>query len=167
MTTVSSTPAGMHQHSKPVIKTIAWVGLLAGTLDITFACINAFISRSTRPIIVLKYIAGGFFGKEAFTGGAEMTIVGLLFHYLIAYSFTAFFFWIYPSVKFLSKNVVLTAIVYGIFIYVVMDLIILPFTRVPKIVFHLDKALLAAIILIVAIGLPLSIVAKRFYYRKK
>jgi hypothetical protein len=167
MTTVTSTPANMHQHAGPVIKTIAWVGLLAGTLDITAACINAFISRGTSPVIVLKYIAGGFFGKEAFTGGAGMAVVGLLFHYLIAYSFTAFFFLIYPSLKFLSKNAVLTAIVYGIFIYVVMDLIILPFTRVPKIVFHLDKALLATAILIVAIGLPLSVVAKRFYYPKK
>jgi len=166
MTTISTTPSGMSQHSRPVIKTIAWVGLLAGTLDITFACISAYLSRGTTPVTVLKYVASGLFGKEAFAGGTMMPVYGLLIHYIIAYSFTALFFWIYPSLKLLSKNVVLTAILYGIFIYVVMDLIILPFTRAPKGTFRIDKALLAAAILMVAIGLPLSIVARRFYRPK-
>jgi hypothetical protein len=165
MTTISTTPAGINQHSRPVIKTIAWVGLLAGTLDILSACISAYLSGGITPVTVLKYVASGFFGKEAFAAGTMMPVYGLLFHYIIAYSFAAFFFWIYPSIKFLSKNVILTAIVYGIFIYVVMDLIILPFTKVPKGAFRIDKALLAAAILIVAIGLPLSIVARRFFRR--
>ena len=56
MTTIITSPAGMDNHSRPVIKTIAWVGLLAGTLDITFACINAYLQRGTSPIIVLKYV---------------------------------------------------------------------------------------------------------------
>jgi len=165
MTTISTTPSGM-SNSRPLIKTIAWVGLLAGTLDILSACISAYLSKGIMPVIVLKYVASGLFGKEAFTGGPMMPVYGLLIHYTIAYSFTVFFFLIYPSLKFLSKNVVLTAILYGIFIYVVMDLIILPFTRAARGAFRIDKALLAAAILMVAIGLPLSIVARRFYYPK-
>jgi len=59
--------------------------------------------------------------------------------------------------------VVVTAIVYGIFIYVVMNLLVLPLTKIPAITFHLDKALMATAILIVAIGLPLSFFARKFY----
>jgi hypothetical protein len=164
MTTISTTPSGT-SNSRPLIRTIAWVGLLAGTLDILSACISAYLSRGTTPATVLKYVASGLFGKEAFAGGAMMPVYGLLIHYIIAYSFTTFFFLVYPSIRFLSKNVILTAILYGIFIYVVMDLIILPVTRAPKGTFRIDKALLAAAILVVAIGLPLSIVARRFFKR--
>ena len=63
----------------------------------------------------------------------------------------------------MSKSIVATAIVYGVFIYVVMNMVVLPLTRIPAITFHLDKALLATGILIVAIGLPLSFFARKFY----
>jgi hypothetical protein len=96
-----------------------------------------------------------------------MPVYGLLFHYFIAYSFTAFFFLIFPKVKIMSKNILATAIVYGIFMQVVTNFIIIPLSKIPKITFHLDKQLLATGILIIAIGLPLSFFAKRFYYSKR
>jgi hypothetical protein len=166
MTTITSTPAYSPHRSKSVIQIIGWVGLLAGTLDISCAFLNAYISNGVSPVRILRVIAMGFFGKEALTGGVMMPVYGLLFHYFIAYSFTAFFFWLYPNVKIMAKNIVITAIVYGVFIYVVMDLLILPLTKLPSIPFRIDKALIATGILIIAIGLPLSYFARRFYYPK-
>jgi hypothetical protein len=163
MTTIQSIPETHQYNERSIIKTIAWVGLLAGSLDITAACIQVYLMRGTSPEIVLRYIASGAFGKAAFSGGWEMPLAGLLFHYIIAYSFTTLFFLLYPSIKILSKSVVATAIVYGIFIFVVMNLLVLPLTRIPAITFHPDKALMATAILIVAIGLPLSFFTRRFY----
>ena len=152
------------QYAEPSrLKTIAWVGLLAGTLDISFACLQVYIMRGTTPEIVLRYIASGAFGKAAFSGGWGMPLVGLLFHYIIAYSFTILFFILYPAIRVMSKSVVATAIVYGIFIFVVMNLLVVPLTKIPASTFHLDKALMATAILIVAIGLPLSFFARKFY----
>jgi hypothetical protein len=124
-----------HTTTKPLLKTIAWVGLLAGTLDILSACLQAYIVRGTSPETVLRYIASGAFGKAAFTGGWGMALTGLLF----------------------------TAIVYGIFIFVVMNMVVLPLTKIQRASFQIDKAAIAAGILIVAIGLPLSFFARRFY----
>ena len=163
MTAIETVSEQQPHTSTSLFKTIAWVGLLAGTLDITFACLQAYIVRGTTPLIVLQYIASGAFGKAAFAGGWLMPLLGLLFHYIIAYSFTALFFIIYPAVKFFSKNIVLTAIIYGIFIFIAMNMVVLRFTKVPPITFHLDKALIATGILIVAIGLPVSYFARRFY----
>lgn len=163
MTTLQTVPEHRRYAERSILKTIAWVGLLAGTLDILCAFIQVYIARGTSPEIVLRYIASGAFGKAAFSGGWQMPLVGLLFHYIIAYSFTTLFFLLYPSIKIMSRSIVATAIVYGILIYVVMNLVVLPLTRIPAITFHLDKALLATGILIVAIGLPLSIFARRFY----
>jgi hypothetical protein len=166
MTTVNAVSSPVPS-SKPVLKTIAWVGLLVGTLDICSACLQAYIAKGLMPVVILRFVASGFFGKEAFTGGPMMPVYGLLFHYFIAYSFTAFFFLIYPKVKIMSKNILATAIVYGIFMQVVTNFIIIPLSKIPKITIHLDKQLLATGILIIAIGLPLSFFAKRFYYSKR
>lgn len=165
MTIIQTASENKPHYSAHALKTIGWVGLLAGTLDICSAFLQAYIMRGTKPVIILQFIASGAFGKAAFEGGWLMPLLGLLFHFIIAYSFTFLFFLLYPSVKAMSKNIVLTAIVYGIFIYVVMNMGVLPLTRIPPIPFHLDKALMATAILIVAIGLPLSFFARKFYGR--
>lgn len=162
MTTIQSSSVKQH-YIGPLLKTIGLVGLLAGSLDILAACLNAYIARGTSPVIVLKYIASGAFGKAAFADGWEMPLLGLLFHFIIAYSFTTLFFLLYPSIKIMSKSIVITAIVYGIFIFVVMTFGVLPLTKIPKITFQLEKVIISVLILIVAIGLPLSFFARRFF----
>jgi hypothetical protein len=163
MTTVQ-TVSDLRQHNtKPLLKTIAWVGLLAGSLDILSACLHAYLVRGTTPEIVLRFIASAAVGKPAFTGGWEMPLLGLLFHYIIAYSFTILFFLLYPHLKIMWKSILLTAIVYGIFIFVVMNLLVLPLTKIPRATIQFDKAAIATGILIIAIGLPLSFFARKFY----
>lgn len=166
MTTVQTVSDYRQHNAKPLLKTIAWVGLLAGTLDILAACLQAYIARSISAETVLRFIASGAFGKPAFTGGWEMPLTGLLFHYIIAYSFTILFFLLYPSIKLMRKSLVLTAIVYGIFIFVVMNLLVLPLTKITRTPIQLDKAAIATCILIVAIGFPLSIFARKFYLHR-
>jgi hypothetical protein len=166
MTTVQAVSDYRQHNAKPLLKTIAWVGLLAGTLDILLACLQAYIVRGTSPEIVLRFIASGALGKPAFTGGWEMPLIGLLFHFIIAYSFTILFFLLYPSIKFMRKSIVLTAIVYGTFIFVVMNLLVLPLTKITRVPIQPDKAAIATLILIVAIGLPLSIFARKLYQHR-
>jgi hypothetical protein len=165
MTTIQAPSVKQHD-TRPLLTTIGWVGLLAGSFDILAACLNAYIARGTSPVIVLKYIASGAFGKAAFVDGWQMPLLGLLFHFIIAYSFTTLFFLLYPHLKIMSKSIVITAIAYGIFIFVVMTFGVLPLTKVPKITFQLEKVIISVLILIVAIGLPLSIFARRFFQHR-
>lgn len=111
--------------------------------------------------MVLKYIASALFGKEAFSSGVTMSIVGLLLHYTIAFSFTVFFFWIYPKLKFLSINIFLTAVLYGLFVWTIMNQVVVPLSKIPERPFSWSGAAQAAAILIVCIGLPLTVIAKR------
>jgi len=163
MTTIQTVSVNNQHYTRPILKIIGWVGLLAGSLDILSAFLNAYLARGTSPVVVLKFIASGAFGKAAFAGGWQMPLLGLLFHFIIAYSFTTLFFLLYPFIKIMSKSVVITAIVYGIFIFVVMDLGILPLTKIPTTSIQWDRAVIAVLILIVAIGLPLSIFARKFF----
>lgn len=134
-------------------------GLLVGTLDILAAFLHYFIKTNKDPLPVLKFIASGIFGKEAFTGGNSMYTWGLVFHFIIAIAFTFFFFWIYSIFPSLFKYRLLTGIVYGLFIWAVMQFIVLPLSNAPKMAFRPLNAMLAAAILIICIGIPLAFLA--------
>jgi len=70
-----------------------------------------------------------------------MMIAGLLFHFVIAFIFTLFFFLIFPKVKLLQGNTIIVAIVYGIFVWAVMNKIVIPyFTKLDPVIFDLKKA---------------------------
>lgn len=142
--------------------TILKAGLLVGTLDIAAAFASAWISSGTKPDVVLKFIASGVFGREAaFAGGWGMVVRGLLLHYGIALAFTVLFFKIYSKVKAWVPNWIRLGVVYGLFIWAVMNLIVVPLSQTPKGPFNLQSALINAAILIVCIGLPLSFIASR------
>jgi hypothetical protein len=138
---------------------LAW--LVAGTLDITAAVIQTLIN-GRDPVMMLKFIASGVFGSASLSGGTGYAVMGLLFHYVIAGIWTWFFFFLYAQVKFLQKNVWLTAVTYGVFVWFVMNRIVLPLSNTPAIPFTVRGALISAAILIAAIGTPLSFMARRY-----
>lgn len=135
-------------------------GLIVGTLDLTAAFIQVYLRTKENSIpAVSKFIASGVFGKSAFDGGTVMIIFGIIFHYIIALSFTFFFFWLVKTFPALLKMRLLTGIVYGIFIWCVMNLIAVPLSNTPKFAFDAARAAIAASILIVCIGIPLAFMA--------
>jgi hypothetical protein len=66
----------------------------------------------------------------------------------------------------LAWNRVLTGIVYGLFIWVIMNRVVVPLSNASTGAFNLKQAFIAALILIGAIGLPLSFIANFFYSGK-
>lgn len=143
----------------------AW--LMAGSLDILTACIYYIIRTGNSPLRVLKFVASGVFGTSAINGGMAYAVWGILLHYLVALLFTVFFFWVYPSVKWLAFNRWLTALLYGLFVWLVMNRIVLPLSNTPKSPFNLQQAVIGAAILVVMIGLPLSFVIGKYYAAKQ
>ncbi|MBF4494474.1 DUF1440 domain-containing protein [Flavobacterium sp. MR2016-29] len=144
-------------------------GLIAGTLDIVAAItVYSIILNKTTGIKILQSIASGIFKKEAYTGGSSMALIGLLLHYFIAFTFAWFYFILYPRLSFLKKNALLSGIVYGIFVWIIMNLIVLPivFPVLPQ--KHFDFPLMLSIlILIVCIGIPISFITKKYYSIKE
>ncbi|MEP6466767.1 MAG: hypothetical protein ABJB05_10705 [Parafilimonas sp.] len=149
--------------SPSAIKTIITAGLLVGSLDILAAFADYYIETGKGPEGVLRFIASGVFGKTAFTDNSIIMCIGLLFHFIIAFAFTTFFFILYPSVKLLHINILLSAAIIGVFIWIIMTLIIVPLSNTPKMHFQLSNAIKAVLILICMIGLPLSMIFKKGY----
>lgn len=145
--------------------TIFLSGLIAGTLDILAAIIvYTVLLEKTTAIKILQSIASGIFKKDAYTGGSQMAWYGLGLHYIIAFTFAWFYFIIYPYFPFLKKNTIISGFLYGIFVWIVMNLIVLPivFPLLPE--KHLDFPLLLSIlILMFCIGLPIASITRKYY----
>jgi len=147
------------------LKKVLLSGLLVGTLDILAAFVDYRISTGKENVtIILNYIASGIFGKAAYTDGMGYPLLGLLLHYVIAFSFTLLFFWLYAKTSLLSKNWIVTGIVYGIFIWLVMNLVVVQLSNTSHAAISamkFTKVLKSALILICMIGLPLSFIANK------
>jgi hypothetical protein len=149
-----------------LVTTIVSAALLVGTLDALGATINYLVSGRKDAGKLFQYIASAVFGANAYTGGTAMIILGVLFHYIVASLFTLCFFLLYPRMKLLSVNRFVTGILYGIFIWLVMTFLVVPLTRIPAKTVYLKPAIIGASILIVAIGIPLSYIAKAYYSKR-
>jgi hypothetical protein len=131
-------------------------GFLAGLLDILAAFANFYFKTGKNPVVVLKFIASGIFGRAAMSGGTEMMVLGLLLHFLIALLFAVFFFKIVSKILTANSGKLLTGVLYGLFIWLVMNLIVVPLSNAPKLPFDIQSAIVNATILVLCVGLPIS-----------
>jgi hypothetical protein len=145
------------------VKALIYAFLLAGTLDIAVALIQYNLKTGNSPDRVLVFIASGVFGDTAFSGGAVMATLGLFFHYVIAFIWTFIFYKLYPAISLLRKNMLVTGLAYGIFIWLVMNLVVVPLSNTPEIPFKISNAITGIVILMLAVGLPISFIIGKHY----
>jgi NADH:ubiquinone oxidoreductase subunit 6 (subunit J) len=112
------------------VLTILWIGLFAGTLDITGNLIFNQL-RGITPKIVFQYIASGLIGLQAFRGGLASVALGVAIHYTIALIWTAVFYAASRKLAILSRGPVLCGLVYGGAIYLLMNFIVRMLSGVP------------------------------------
>ncbi len=146
------------------LKTVALSGFVAGTLDIIAAIsIYAVLLDRTTAVRILQSIASGIYGKAAFTGGMETTLYGLFFHYSIATSWAAAYFFLFPNISFLQRQRIISGLIYGIVVWLIMNLVVLPFSNVTQGQFTLQGVLTGIGILMVCVGLPISLITHKHF----
>lgn len=136
-------------------------GLCIGVADGIAAALTNFLMKGVSPDRVFKFVASGVFGMKAFAGNIEVVLAGLLFHFLIAIVFTAFFFIVASSYKSLVNNVLLTGTGYGCGVWLVMNFIVIPLSNTPPISFQTDSVIVGILVHIFIIGIPIAWLAKQ------
>ena len=91
-----------------------------------------------------------------------MVLLGILFHFIIAILFAAAYSLIYPRLGFFRKNKWVSAMVYGILVWMTMNLIVLPVAGM-KVNLQGIPILRAALILILCVGFPITWIT-RYYF---
>ena len=150
-------------------KAVLIVTAIAGTLDIIAAHLHIWVVRGSFPTQVFKGIAGGAFGPErAMQGGAGMVLAGIFFHYFISFSFTLLFFVIYPRLKLLRQNFLVTGFVYSLFVSFTMGFIVLPLSALnaPIPDFANKHTYIGIFVLAAIFGVPIVRGAARFYQQR-
>jgi uncharacterized membrane protein YagU involved in acid resistance len=150
--------------SNSTLKTILWSGLIAGLLDATAGVVVYFIFKGLNPIQVLQYIASGIFGEEAFKGGITFALIGMVLHFVIAYAFAIFFFFIFPKLELIRKNTIVTGLVYGLVIWLFMNLIILPNSNIPNSPMDF-VSVIEALWHMALVGLPIVMITSKYYFK--
>ena len=153
-------PNNMNKFSKAVFLT----GMFVGTTDLISAYISQLIKTGKYADKMLHYIAGGGLGLQtSMQGGNWVALLGLFFHYFIAMSFTWFFFWIFPKLKFLSYNKWLVGMLYAVFVSLMMGQVILRLTPLPTGPFSLENSIVGWYSLGVVLGIPIAYNAYKYY----
>jgi uncharacterized membrane protein YagU involved in acid resistance len=151
----------------PALNVILRAGLIAGTLDILAAItVYAIILDKATATQILQGIASGIFGRSAYAGGAAMAFTGLALHYLIAMSFTVAYFLVSPYLPVLHKQPIISGLLYGAIVWMIMNLAVLPLSAYKQPPLRLGPSLLGMAILMLAIGIPVAIMAARYYSRQ-
>ena len=155
------------KNNNKIFLTILRAGLIGGSLDITGACTHFYLRTGKNPVSVLNFVASGVLGKSAFTGESYVPYLGLLLHFFIAFIWVIIFFFLYPKLSSITKNIFLLAAIYGTFIWCFMKFIVLPLSNTPKNPFDMVQFLISDIIIVFAIALPTTIIIGKYYADKQ
>lgn len=158
--TYAASTAGLPRSS--VVWLILRIGLIAGTFDILDNLIfNQF--RGVTPKMVFQYIASGLLGMKSFQGGSATIVLGVLFHYLIATIWTAIFFVARDKLAGVRQRPVIGGLLYGGFVYLFMNFVVLPLSRVPRAQNPMTIAsrINGVLAVIIFIGLTISLLMSR------
>lgn len=153
--------------TKPnIFKPILIGGLIAGTLDITYACIFFGIRNHVSPIRIFQSVARGALGQPAFQGGLKTAALGLFFHFLIALTAAAIYVFASRAIRLMITQPVVCGILFGVFVYLFMYGIVMRVSAIHSttLPWSYPWAVLIPNLLIhmFGIGLPIALVARRY-----
>lgn len=116
---------------RSAIRAILVGGLVAGTLDIAFA-ISFAGYNGVSPARLLQSVASGLFGNPAFSGGSLMAATGLALHFAMSFLWAGIFLLASRRIDFLLLRPVLAGVLFGIVVFLVMRLVVLPLSAFPR-----------------------------------
>ncbi len=136
-------------------------GLIAGTLDIAYACVFWAVKANVPARRIFQSVAAGLLGDATFEGGAATAALGLALHFFIATSMSLAYYLVAIRRPALIRRPVAYGIGYGLLLYVVMNYIVVPLSAAnigPK-----DPLWIALTIVVHAllIGVPIALYARR------
>lgn len=143
-------------------KPILLAGLIAGVLDITAAVVTTIL-RDRPPMRMLQSIASGVLGPNSYNGGVKTAAMGLFLHFIIATGWAAIFYGVSRRIGFLIRQPIISGLVYGILVFCVMNLVVLPLSAFPhKVTFPLSNTIIGVTVIMFCVGLPIALIVRRF-----
>lgn len=147
------------------LRSLAWSvlvgGSIAGTLDILFA-ISFAAYRGMAPVNLLQTVASGLLGQAAFTGGIPAAVLGLVSHFAMSFLWAGLFVAAARKFPRLVRQPVWSGLLFGVVVFLVMRLVVLPLSAFPyPVSFKPLATTLDLLSHLFFFGVPIALAARR------
>jgi hypothetical protein len=156
MTTASIATRPTH----PLVFVLAG-GLVAGTLDIVYACVFWGLKRGVPAQRILQSVAAGLLGKASFEGGRATAALGLGLHFFIALSMSVTYYLVARRWPLLRERPLLCGVGYGLLLYAIMNYVVLPLSAAGPGTKDALWITLSIAVHALLIGVPIAVFARR------
>lgn len=107
------------------VAAVLLAGFIAGTIDIGAACLITGLD----PITICQAIASGVLGKASFQGGLQSAGLGLVLQWTMSIIIAAIYILAAQIMPVLRRAWLGFGLLYGVGIYFVMNLVVVPLSR--------------------------------------
>src|SRR5262249_8652992 len=133
----------------------------AGVLDISAAFVTWGV-RGISPVRILQSSARGLLGRAAMQGGVGTAALGFMLHFVIAFG-AAYTYWpVCRLAPALVRRVGALGMLYGVVVFGVMNLVVIPLSAAPSARFTASSLAIAVLTHIFCVGLPIGWAVWRF-----
>jgi len=137
-------------------------GLVAGALDITYACVFWATKAGVPAQRIFQSVAAGLLGKASFTGGWGTAVLGLGLHFFIATTMSVTYYIVSRRIQILAERPVPFGAAYGLLLYVIMNYVVVPLSAAAgggrKDPLWVG---LSIVVHVVLIGIPIALFSRR------
>ncbi len=140
---------------------VLWAGLTCGVMDITAALVVYGAVYGVPPLQLLQGIASGLLGRQAYRGGIATAALGLLLHFVIAFSAAAVYFLVSRKFAFLIQQAAVSGLLYGVAVYFFMQGVVALSATVKR-PFSGQLMLIGVVIHVFCVGLPIALLVRKY-----
>lgn len=144
------------------VRAIVAGGLAAAALDAVDALVAYKLAYGMSPLVIYQFVASGLLGKAAYSGGATSALLGLAVHFLVAFTAAAVFVLASERLPGLRRAAVGWGLAFGLAVFVVMNLVVIPLSRIGASVPPLPLVANGVLGHALLVGLPIALAARRF-----
>jgi hypothetical protein len=115
-----------------VLARLLRAGLLTGVVDGLFSSILSVAAYGSTVSRLFQGVASVLLGADAFSGGLRTAVIGVLMHFLVAFTWSAVYLFLVLRSTWIRgllaspHGVLEVAALYGPFIWMVMSLVVIP-----------------------------------------
>jgi len=136
-------------------------GLLAGALDILYACVFWRVRAGVPARRIFQSVAAGLLGRATFDGGVRTAALGLALHFFIAISMAVAYYLAARRWPLLWRQPWLCGAGYGLFLYGFMNYVVVPLSRAGGGSKDALWITLTVVVHVLLIGIPCALFARR------
>jgi hypothetical protein len=148
---------------RSLVRPIVRGGLIIGVVQFVLQEWLVFSVLQQNPLMaVLQYITSGILGNAAFEGGIATALIGVLIHFSISFVIAGVFILSADRIPLLRRYAIAGALLYGIGVFIVMNMIVIPLSAAPAIPPPTLPWLIEIVVdHMLVVGLPLGILVRR------